>query len=102
VAPATPTQAVVAGHARELLAVEQLGIHDNFFELGGHSLLAAQLVARLRAALGIELGLRALFDAPTVAGLAEHIDRKPGASERALALALQTHGGDRATETIEL
>jgi hypothetical protein len=37
-----------------------------------------------------------------VAGLAEHIDRKPGASERALALALQTQGGDRATETIEL
>jgi amino acid adenylation domain-containing protein len=102
VAPATPTQALVAEHARELLAVEQLGIHDNFFELGGHSLLAAQLVARLRAALGIELGLRALFDAPTVAGLAEHIDRKPGASERALALALQTPGGERATETIEL
>jgi amino acid adenylation domain-containing protein len=102
VAPATPTQVLVADHARQLLAVAELGIHDNFFELGGHSLLAAQLVARLRAALGIELNLRALFDAPTVAGLAEHIDGKAGASERALALALKARNDDRATESIEL
>ncbi|HEX3760993.1 MAG TPA: amino acid adenylation domain-containing protein [Kofleriaceae bacterium] len=110
VAPATPTQALVADHARQLLGVAELGIHDNFFELGGHSLLAAQLVARLRGALGIELHLRALFDAPTVAGLAEHIDGKAGASERALALALaardeardEARDDARATETIEL
>jgi amino acid adenylation domain-containing protein len=105
VPPSTPTQVLVAAHARDLLRVPALGIHDDFFARGGHSLLGAQLVARLRRALGVELGLRALFDAPTVAALSEHIDRLPGARERALALALQTDATDAtgaATETIEL
>jgi acyl-coenzyme A synthetase/AMP-(fatty) acid ligase/aryl carrier-like protein len=98
----TPTQALVAACARDLLKVEALGIHDNFFELGGHSLLGAQLVARIRRARGGELSLRALFDNPTVAGFSEHIDSKVGAAERALALALQARDDDRATESIEL
>jgi hypothetical protein len=111
VPPSTPTQVLVAAHARDLLRVPSLGIHDDFFARGGHSLLGAQLVARLRRALGVELGLRALFDAPTVAALSEHIDRLPGARERALALALQSDGATdaanvatpgAATETIEL
>jgi amino acid adenylation domain-containing protein len=70
VAPRSGTEEYLAGLWSEVLGVERVGAHDNFFDLGGHSMIAAQLVARLRGALAVEIPLRAFFDAPTLAGLA--------------------------------
>jgi amino acid adenylation domain-containing protein len=73
VAPRTPVEETVAAVWCELLERDTIGVHDGFFDLGGHSLLAMQAVSRLRDAFGIDLPLRRLFDAPTVAGLAAAI-----------------------------
>ncbi|HYH79782.1 MAG TPA: amino acid adenylation domain-containing protein [Longimicrobium sp.] len=69
VAPRTPGERMVAAAWEAVLGVSP-GAHDNFFDLGGHSLRATQVMARIRRAFGIDLPLRALFEAPTVAGLA--------------------------------
>ncbi len=75
VAPRTPTEKRLVAIWTEILKHEQIGIHDNFFELGGHSLLATQMVLRVRDAFQIELPLRRLFESPTVAGLAEEVEK---------------------------
>lgn len=72
--PRTPTEVELVRLWRELLSVERIGADDNFFELGGHSLLATRLMSRVRAALGVEVPLRRLFESPTVSGLARAID----------------------------
>ncbi|MBD2344920.1 type I polyketide synthase [Anabaena subtropica] len=74
IAPSNKIEKTIAVIWQELLGVEQIGIHDNFFELGGHSLLAVQVTSRLRESFQVELPLQSiLFDAPTVAGLANII-----------------------------
>jgi amino acid adenylation domain-containing protein/thioester reductase-like protein len=58
----------------EILEIEQVGIHDNFFELGGHSLLAAQMLARVKEVIQVELPIFYLLKKPTITGLIEGID----------------------------
>ncbi|MBC7944328.1 MAG: non-ribosomal peptide synthetase [Burkholderiales bacterium] len=70
VAPRTPNEEMLVDIWCQLLGLECIGIHDNFFDLGGHSLLATQVISRVRSEFHIDLPLRALFEAPTVAGLA--------------------------------
>lgn len=65
-----PWESQVAQQYREALALPRIGRHDDFFALGGHSLLAAQLAAKLGRALDRHVPMRAVFDHPTVAGLA--------------------------------
>ena len=77
--PEGPVQEKIAAIWSEVLRLERVGAHDNFFELGGHSLLATQVLSRTRAAFGLELPLRAIFDTPTVAGLADAIIQKEAA-----------------------
>ncbi|HSE17009.1 MAG TPA: amino acid adenylation domain-containing protein [Pyrinomonadaceae bacterium] len=72
-APRDLIEAMISEIWRELLVMERFGIHENFFELGGHSLLATQLVSRLRKSFRVDVQLRHVFDAPTVAKLAESI-----------------------------
>lgn len=74
--PCTETEQIVADIVGELLNLDAVGLDDNFFMLGGHSLLGAQLIARLREGFGIDLTLRSLFEAPTVAALAAELDRR--------------------------
>lgn len=75
VAPRSATEQRVTELLAPLLGIDRVSVEDNFFMLGGHSLLGTQLIARMRAAFGIELGLRALFESPTVAALAAEVDR---------------------------
>jgi hypothetical protein len=81
VAPRNSLEELMAEVWREVLKREQVSVHDNFFELGGHSLLAAQVVARLARLLKVELPLRRMFEAPTIAELAGDVARmieRPG------------------------
>jgi amino acid adenylation domain-containing protein len=70
VAPGNVVEETLAGIWREILQLDQVGVHDNFFALGGHSLLATQVITRVREMLGVKLPLRRLFESPTVARLA--------------------------------
>ncbi|QFU90329.1 non-ribosomal peptide synthetase [Amycolatopsis sp. YIM 10] len=71
-APRTPAERRIAAIWARVLD-RRIGVHDNFFDLGGHSMSAATVVSMVRQEFGVELGMRTLFDAPTVAGLADAV-----------------------------
>ncbi|CAG0937718.1 fengycin family lipopeptide synthetase D [Thermoflexales bacterium] len=73
-APRTSMEEELVAIWTDVLHLERVGIHDNFFAVGGHSLLATQVVSRLNQTLKVQLPLRGLFEAPTIAELAGHLD----------------------------
>ncbi|MGZ4106473.1 MAG: non-ribosomal peptide synthetase, partial [Tumebacillaceae bacterium] len=73
-APSNALEEMLVDIYADVLGVELVGIHDDFFALGGHSLLATQVLSRIREAIGSELTLRNLFDAPTVGALAPLVE----------------------------
>ncbi|MFE4517477.1 thioesterase domain-containing protein, partial [Kitasatospora sp. NPDC056783] len=93
-APATPGEELLRGLFADVLGLEEVGVDDNFFELGGHSLLAGRLVAGLRELVGEDerIGVRAVFEAPTVARLAERLAQGPDAESFPVLLPIRTRG----------
>ncbi|MFI0487359.1 non-ribosomal peptide synthase/polyketide synthase [Actinomadura sp. 9N215] len=75
VAPSSTAELALAAIWREVLGVDRVGVDDDFFELGGHSLLATQVAVRLRTRLGVDLPLAALFEAPSLGGLAARVEQ---------------------------
>jgi acyl-CoA synthetase (AMP-forming)/AMP-acid ligase II len=73
-APRTPLESILTGIWADVLRLEQVGIHDDFFTLGGDSLLAAHVLTSIHDAMHLEVGVVSLFDAPTVAEMAEYLE----------------------------
>ncbi|QSE94899.1 amino acid adenylation domain-containing protein [Rhodococcus pseudokoreensis] len=90
-ASGSATEQTVADAFAEVLGLDRTGLDDNFFDLGGNSLSATRVVARVNSALGIGLGVRELFEAPTVAGFAARAD----ASDRRIAARAALTAGPR-------
>ncbi len=93
--PLTPNEHALAALFAEALGRDAVGVDDSFFDLGGHSLLATRLVSRIRAELDVALPVRALFEAPSVAQLAQRLDTDAAASDLDTVLPLRAAGSKR-------
>jgi amino acid adenylation domain-containing protein len=93
-APQGELETTLAAMWAELLGVERVGRHDSFFALGGHSLLAVQMIGRSRTALGLSISMRTLFEAPTLAALAQRVSAQDSEQDDSFAvlLPIQPHG----------
>jgi hypothetical protein len=76
--PRSPLEALLAGLFAQTLGVERIGVHDDFFDLGGNSILATQVISTVRELLVVELPLRNVFEAPTVARVAALLEERFG------------------------
>jgi len=92
--PRTATEEVIAGVWCQVLRLSRVGVEDNFLEIGGHSLLATQVISRVRELFRVDVPLRALFENPTVAGLAAAVEKNRGA-DRAEAPPIRRIARDR-------
>jgi len=97
VATRTETEKSITAVWEHLLGISPIGVHDKFFELGGHSLLAIQLLARLREIFELDLPVQQIFEAPTIAQLAESIDNRKKA-----AVSTSTIGDTKLDEMLKL
>jgi amino acid adenylation domain-containing protein/non-ribosomal peptide synthase protein (TIGR01720 family) len=96
VAPRTPVEELVSAIWEDVLAVDRVGAEDNFFALGGHSLLATRVISRVRQAFGVDLALRSLFEATTVATFAQQVESALAAMSAMLAMPAMSGQGRQA------
>ncbi|MFJ4583497.1 non-ribosomal peptide synthetase, partial [Streptomyces echinatus] len=90
--PRTPQEEILCGVFAEVLGMHRVDIDSSFFDLGGHSLLATRLINRVHDLLGVELSIRSVFEAPTVAGLAERLGVDTSDSALDVLLPLRANG----------
>jgi amino acid adenylation domain-containing protein len=99
VAPRTAVEQKLAGMWREVLKVGDVGVDQNFFELGGHSLLVLQVMVRIRREFDVELGVRTMFEEPTIAELASEVEKARATGMKAQTPVLERRARPRTAGT---